>query len=120
MLSSKYINGVVCVPFALSRSSGSSAVPTTCSLPPRSVLEPMFTASDTVEDWEHTLQQWAEREITFEGTLLKKALPRFERIMITVALKHTQGHRQSAAKLLGWGRNTLARKIKELAIELPP
>jgi two-component system nitrogen regulation response regulator GlnG len=88
-------------------------------LPPTLRLS-AITASDTVEDWEHTLQQWAEREITFEGTLLKKALPRFERIMITVALKHTQGHRQSAAKLLGWGRNTLARKIKELAIELPP
>jgi two-component system nitrogen regulation response regulator GlnG len=30
---------------------------------------------------------------------------------------HTQGHRNEAANLLGYGRNTLTRKIKELAIE---
>jgi two-component system, NtrC family, nitrogen regulation response regulator GlnG len=33
-----------------------------------------------------------------------------------VALKRTQGHRQEAAKLLGWGRNTLTRKLKELGM----
>jgi two-component system, NtrC family, nitrogen regulation response regulator GlnG len=37
--------------------------------------------------------------------------------LIRVALKHTQGHRQDAAKLLGWGRNTLTRKLKELAMD---
>ena len=34
--------------------------------------------------------------------------------MIRAALAHTHGHRQDAARLLGWGRNTLTRKIKEL------
>jgi two-component system nitrogen regulation response regulator GlnG len=29
-------------------------------------------------------------------------------------LKHTAGRRRDAANLLGWGRNTLTRKIKEL------
>ncbi|WP_348766237.1 helix-turn-helix domain-containing protein, partial [uncultured Salinisphaera sp.] len=29
----------------------------------------------------------------------------------------TDGHRQEAARLLGWGRNTLTRKIKELGME---
>jgi two-component system nitrogen regulation response regulator GlnG len=38
----------------------------------------------------------------------------FERSMIEVALKHTAGRRRDAADLLGWGRNTLTRKIKEL------
>jgi two-component system nitrogen regulation response regulator GlnG len=38
----------------------------------------------------------------------------FERIMIDAALKHTQGRRRDAAELLGWGRNTITRKIKEL------
>jgi two-component system, NtrC family, nitrogen regulation response regulator GlnG len=33
-----------------------------------------------------------------------------------VALKQTHGHRQEAAKLLGWGRNTLTRKLKELGM----
>ena len=36
--------------------------------------------------------------------------------LIRVALKRTQGHRQAAARLLGWGRNTLTRKLKELGM----
>ena len=40
----------------------------------------------------------------------------FERVLIRAALKRTQGHRQDAAKLLGWGRNTLTRKLKELGM----
>ena len=39
--------------------------------------------------------------------------------MIDIALQHTSGRRQDAAKLLGWGRNTLTRKIKELEMESP-
>jgi len=46
--------------------------------------------------------------------ILDSAVPTFERIMIESALKYTGGRRQEAAKLLGWGRNTLTRKIKEL------
>ena len=38
----------------------------------------------------------------------------FERTLIDIALKHTRGRRRDAANLLGWGRNTLTRKIKEL------
>jgi two-component system nitrogen regulation response regulator GlnG len=49
--------------------------------------------------------------------LLDEALPRFESALIRVALKHTQGHRQAAAKLLGWGRNTLTRKLKDLGMD---
>ena len=45
------------------------------------------------------------------------AMPKFERIMIESALSRTGGKRQEAAKLLGWGRNTLTRKIKELGME---
>ncbi|WP_150141325.1 helix-turn-helix domain-containing protein, partial [Candidatus Enterovibrio escicola] len=44
----------------------------------------------------------------------REALPEFERILLREALKHTRGHKQKAAKLLGWGRNTLTRKLKEL------
>ncbi|HEX9472925.1 MAG TPA: helix-turn-helix domain-containing protein, partial [Steroidobacteraceae bacterium] len=45
------------------------------------------------------------------------ALPAFERTLLRVALKATRGHRQEAARLLGWGRNTLTRKLKELGME---
>jgi len=44
-------------------------------------------------------------------------LPTFERILIQAALEHTGGRRQEAAKLLGWGRNTLTRKIKDLNMD---
>ena len=40
----------------------------------------------------------------------------FERVMLNTALRHTHGHKQEAARRLGWGRNTLTRKLKELDI----
>ncbi len=40
-----------------------------------------------------------------------------ERILIRVALRKADGLKQDAAKLLGWGRNTLSRKMKELGME---
>jgi len=45
---------------------------------------------------------------------LREALPAFEQVMIDVALQHTQGRKRDAAELLGWGRNTLTRKLKEV------
>jgi two-component system nitrogen regulation response regulator GlnG len=69
-------------------------------------------------DWEDALQLWASQTLARgEDHILDKALPAFERILIRVALEKTGGHRQDAAKLLGWGRNTLTRKIKELEME---
>jgi two-component system nitrogen regulation response regulator GlnG len=41
----------------------------------------------------------------------------FEKTLISVALKHTGGRRIEAANLLGFGRNTLTRKIQELGLE---
>ena len=67
--------------------------------------------------WEEALRQWADRRLASgEAALLDEAVPRFERIMIDIALQHSGGRRQDAAKLLGWGRNTLTRKIKELGM----
>ncbi|MFT6645926.1 MAG: two-component system nitrogen regulation response regulator GlnG, partial [Patiriisocius sp.] len=45
------------------------------------------------------------------------ALPSFEKIMIEAALKQTGGRKNDASILLGWGRNTLTRKINELELE---
>ncbi len=71
------------------------------------------------DGWSQVLAAWAETESLRRGAapLLDTALPEFERTLIRVALRHTSGHRQEAAKLLGWGRNTLTRKLKELAME---
>ncbi len=69
-------------------------------------------------DWEPLLRSWVERQLMQgESDLLSDAGPRFERILIEAALEHTGGRRIEAAKLLGWGRNTLTRKIKELGME---
>jgi two-component system, NtrC family, nitrogen regulation response regulator GlnG len=68
--------------------------------------------------WTQALSAWGTAEATRGGPpLLDTALPEFERILIRVALQRTQGHRQDAAKLLGWGRNTLTRKLKELGMK---
>jgi two-component system nitrogen regulation response regulator GlnG len=69
-------------------------------------------------DWEAALRLWASQTLARgEQALLDTALPSFERVLIRVALEQTGGHRQDAARLLGWGRNTLTRKIKELQME---
>ncbi len=68
-------------------------------------------------DWAKALASWAERQaLVGKRPLLLDAQPEFERVLIRAALKRTQGHRQDAAKLLGWGRNTLTRKLKELGM----
>ena len=71
-------------------------------------------------DWETALRQWAELRTRSgdETPILDEAVPRFETTMIEVALQATRGRRQEAAKLLGWGRNTLTRKIKELGLDV--
>ena len=72
------------------------------------------------DDWTVALAQWADQQAHApQRPLLDDAMPAFERTLITVALKHTQGHRQEAARLLGWGRNTLTRKLKELGMDEP-
>ena len=69
--------------------------------------------------WEESLRLWADQALTRgQGNLLDIAVPAFERIMIEIALKHTAGRRRDAALLLGWGRNTLTRKIKELGMKV--
>ena len=76
-------------------------------------------AGEAEEDWESSLRRWAERRLgRGDGALLDDAMPRFETVLIRCALGRTGGHRQEAARLLGWGRNTLARKIRELALDV--
>ena len=74
---------------------------------------------DIMDDWEASLRRWAERRLgSGDGALLDDAMPKFETVLIRCALGRTGGHRQEAARLLGWGRNTLTRKIKELALDV--
>ncbi len=85
-------------------------------LPPE--LDQGNVVSSDSRDWDHILKSWAESTLkNTDQPILDIAIPIFERTLIEVALKHTAGKRQEAAKLLGWGRNTLTRKIKELKLE---
>lgn len=73
---------------------------------------------DQSQNWDAALKRWAEHALQQGSTgLLDRALPMFERVMIEAALAHAGGRRRDAAQLLGWGRNTLTRKIKELDMD---
>lgn len=86
-------------------------------LPPELIQHTKQESSETGQ-WEQLLKHWAEEQLRFGKTnILDHAVPVFEKTMIAAALKHTRGRRRDAAQLLGWGRNTLTRKIKELKME---
>lgn len=92
-------------------------------LPPE-LLQPNTHRSTDIAgagDWQTLLAGWARLRLAAgESNVLRRALPEFERIMIEAALDHTDGRRAEAAELLGWGRNTLTRKIKELETASTP
>jgi two-component system nitrogen regulation response regulator GlnG len=84
-------------------------------LPPE--LQEKSAKTNTEQSWQDSLSKWAKKELQFgQQQLLDTALPAFEKVMIEAALKHTHGRRREAAELLGWGRNTLTRKINELGL----
>lgn len=85
-------------------------------LPPELTQHQEFHESVTADgDWRILLQNWVEKQLLAGSSdILAQAVPDFERILLSTALKHTHGHKQEAARLLGWGRNTLTRKLKEL------
>lgn len=66
-------------------------------------------------DWQQMLAQWSNEQLAAgRQDLLSVAQPIFERTLIECALDHTSGRKREAALLLGWGRNTLTRKLAEL------
>lgn len=72
-------------------------------------------AANQASSWQHTLALWiADKLAAGDDNILASATPEFERIVLQQALQFTHGHKQEAARLLGWGRNTLTRKLKEL------
>lgn len=85
-------------------------------LPPELIDNAENTATGST--WQESLKIWAEQELKLgKSSILDNVVPEFERIMIEAALKHTGGRKRDASLLLGWGRNTLTRKIKELGME---
>ena len=67
-------------------------------------------------DWQTPLRLWAKQQLVQgETDILKSAARSFEKTLLDCALEATGGRKQDAARLLGWGRNTLTRKLKELS-----
>jgi len=68
-----------------------------------------------IGDWQSPLRLWARQQLANgETEILKRAARVFEKTLLECALEATRGRKQDAARLLGWGRNTLTRKLKEL------
>ena len=82
---------------------------------------PVELSSETAEggsrqgsDWQQLFRQWAAtKALSGQEGVLADVVPLVEQLLMEVALEKTAGKRQEAAKLLGWGRNTLTRKLKE-------
>ncbi len=71
--------------------------------------------NEATREWEVSLGQAVNERIqSGERGLMQKMGSKFERVLIRAAMEHTLGHKQNAAALLGWGRNTLTRKLKHL------
>lgn len=82
---------------------------------PSEITEAASKTTSQATSWQSALSDWMDQELA-QGTsaILDTAMPEFEKVMLERALKFTNGHKQEAAKKLGWGRNTLTRKLKEL------
>ncbi|MCK5898120.1 MAG: sigma 54-interacting transcriptional regulator, partial [Methylococcales bacterium] len=86
-------------------------------LPPELLNKKTEKLLQTDNKWETLLAHKITETMQANGKeIAKEIIPAVERILITEALKHTHGKRHEAAILLGYGRNTLTRKIKELGL----
>jgi len=81
-------------------------------------LRSRLSQTDATSDWERQLKSVIEQQLVRgEHNILQTIGTQFERLMLQTALQFTGGHKQEAAKRLGWGRNTLTRKLKELGMD---
>ena len=70
------------------------------------------------QNWQDNLLNWSQQQLASGGkAIAEQVIPEVEKILIKAALNKTGGRKNEAANLLGWGRNTLTRKIKEHDIE---
>jgi two-component system nitrogen regulation response regulator GlnG len=68
-----------------------------------------------IDEWSDLLRHWAMQEFANNAQdILSRATPVLEKTLLETALEASAGRKQEAARLLGWGRNTLTRKLKEL------
>jgi two-component system, NtrC family, nitrogen regulation response regulator GlnG len=87
-------------------------------LPPEVREVPTAAGEGGELDWQQALdRELAQALARGERNVGDRLEHEFEKTLIRRALAHTGGHRMEAAAWLGWGRNTLTRKIQELGLE---
>jgi len=88
-------------------------------LPPEVREAPVAAGGAATEsDWQDALDRALTQALARgERNVGDRLEQEFEKTLIRRALAHTGGHRMEAAAWLGWGRNTLTRKIQELGLE---
>jgi len=87
-------------------------------LPAELNIEPLSLAVESASWKENMGREVAKMLLAGEVDIFKDYTHIVEKELIAQALKHTKGRRVDAAKLLGVGRNTITRKIKELEIKV--
>ncbi len=80
-------------------------------LPPEFLESGAVVAASGASDWRKLLEEWALGRYLEGAEGIDREV---EQALIRAALAATGGRKQEAARLLGWGRNTLTRKLKEL------
>ena len=85
-------------------------------LPPELKNNNMY--KEVSANWKDALKQEVQLALNKnQKDILTDLNQTFEKILIEEALSFTKGRRIEAAEMLGLGRNTLTRKVKELKIE---
>jgi len=75
-------------------------------------------ANQPESNWQQVLDRaLAQALARGEHAVGERLEKEFEKTLILRALQHTGGHRMEAAQWLGWSRNTLTRKIRELKLD---
>jgi two-component system nitrogen regulation response regulator GlnG len=86
-------------------------------LPAELLPENQSTSTDSASNWKQGLAKTVQQQLLSGVTrVAPDIIAEVEKILIDSALKKTNGRKNDAAVLLGWGRNTLTRKIKERGI----
>jgi len=88
-------------------------------LPPEILDKPIYQKSSQMQEangnWVSSFEVWLDDQLSQgKSDVIKEAQANFERALIEISLRHTKGHKQEAAKRIGWGRNTITRKMQEL------
>lgn len=85
---------------------------------PVELSEPESDKSNANPHWEQLLRSTVDQYLNKQTPdIAKLVINQVETILIQAALNYTQGRKHEAANLLGYGRNTLTRKMYELSIE---